>query len=192
MIIFQGVSKEYKTNHHTQIALHEISFKINPKEFVSLVGKSGAGKTTLIEKVVIELKHRGYRVGTIKHHSHSGFDIDIPGKDSWRFAQAGSDHIVISAPDKIASYKKVDRELSLDEISATMADVDIILVEGYRKSNKPMIEILRMQNSKEFIGSPELWIALVADFPITYNIPKFGLNDINGIVTLVERKFLAA
>lgn len=157
---------------------------------ITFIGKSGGGKTTLIEKLVTELKHRGYRVGTIKHHSHPGFDIDIPGKDSWRFAQAGSDHVVISAPDMLASYKKVDHELSLDEISATMTDVDIILVEGYRKSNKLMIEVLQAQNSKEFIGSPELWVALVADFPISLNFPKFDLDDIKGIVTLIERKFL--
>ena len=71
---------------------------------VTIIGKSGCGKTTLMEKLVVELKSRNYKLATIKHHSHRGFDIDKPGKDSWRFAQAGSDHVVIASPDKIASY----------------------------------------------------------------------------------------
>lgn len=65
---------------------------------------------------MVALKTRQYRIATIKHHSHAGFDIDVPGKDSWPFAQAGSDHVIIAAPDKIASYQKLERELSLEEI----------------------------------------------------------------------------
>ena len=67
---------------------------------LSIVGKSKSGKTTLVEKIIAELKRRNYRVATIKHHSHPGFEIDHPGKDSWRHAQAGSDHAVVAAPDK--------------------------------------------------------------------------------------------
>ena len=84
---------------------------------VTFIGKSGSGKTTLLEKLVTELKNRGYMLATVKHHSHRGFEIDEPGKDSWRFAQAGSDQVVIASPDKIASYRKIERELSLDEIA---------------------------------------------------------------------------
>jgi len=65
------------------------------------------------------MKQRGYRVGTIKHHSHPGFELDRPGKDTWRHAEAGSDHVVIAAPDKVASIRRVDREPTLDEITAT-------------------------------------------------------------------------
>ncbi|RPI82218.1 MAG: molybdopterin-guanine dinucleotide biosynthesis protein B, partial [Chloroflexi bacterium] len=72
---------------------------------ITVIGKSGSGKTTLIERLIIELSKRGYRLATVKHHSHSGFDIDFPGKDSWRFARAGSCHVVIAAPDKIAAYR---------------------------------------------------------------------------------------
>jgi hypothetical protein len=61
--------------------------------------------------------------GTIKHHAHPGFEIDHPGKDTWRHAQAGSDHVLIAASDKVASIRRVDRELTLDEIAATISDV---------------------------------------------------------------------
>jgi molybdopterin-guanine dinucleotide biosynthesis protein B len=157
---------------------------------ITIIGKSGAGKTTIIEKLIVELKHRNYQVATIKHHSHSGFDIDVPGKDSWRFAQAGSDYVIIASPDKIASYRLLDRELSLNEITAGVSDVDIILVEGYSKSGKPTVEVLRAAINKELIGSRGEWIALVSDFPIDMDIPQFGLDDIQGIANLIEEKYL--
>ena len=159
---------------------------------ITIIGKSRAGKTTLIEKLVVELKHRNYRVATIKHHSHPGFDIDVPGKDSWRFAQAGSDHVIIASPDKIASYRLLDGELSLDEIAAGVSGVDIILVEGYRQSGKRTLEIARAANSKELIGNRDQWVALVSDFPIDADIPQYDLNDIVGITNLIEKEFLVS
>ncbi|MCU0489929.1 MAG: molybdopterin-guanine dinucleotide biosynthesis protein B, partial [Anaerolineales bacterium] len=69
---------------------------------LSIIGKSNSGKTTLLEKLIPELRQRGYRVATIKHHAHAGFEIDQPGKDTWRHAQAGSQVVVITAPDKLA------------------------------------------------------------------------------------------
>ncbi|MEK7353838.1 MAG: molybdopterin-guanine dinucleotide biosynthesis protein B, partial [Chloroflexota bacterium] len=111
--------------------------------FVSIVGKSDVGKTTFLEKLIRELKGRGYRVAVIKHDCH-GFDIDHPGKDTWRMAEAGSDVVVISSPNKMAMIKRTDHELSLDELEARiMGGVDIILTEGYKHGDKPKIEISR-------------------------------------------------
>jgi molybdopterin-guanine dinucleotide biosynthesis protein B len=157
---------------------------------ITVIGKSGCGKTTILEKLIAELKRRNYKLGTIKHHSHRGFEIDKPGKDSWRFAQAGSDHVVIAAPDKIASYRKIERELSLDEISAGISDVDLILVEGYKQAEKPSLEVIRAANSRELIGSPGQRFAVAADFPLDLGVPRFGLDDIQGIADLIEQCFL--
>jgi molybdopterin-guanine dinucleotide biosynthesis protein B len=159
---------------------------------VTVIGKSGCGKTTMLERLVAELKRRNYRVATIKHHSHSGFDIDKPGKDSWRFAQAGSDHVIIAAPDKVASYHKIERELSLDEVSALVANVDLILVEGYKQAEKPSLEVVREANSRELIGSHEQRIAIAADFPLDLGVPHFGLDDVRGIADLIETRFLTS
>src|SRR4030065_2728196 len=93
---------------------------------VTIIGVSKAGKTTLREKLIPELRRRGFRVGTIKHHSHPGLEIDQPGKDSWRHAQAGSDHVVIASPDRIASYRSLEHELALDHSPGGMTDGDII------------------------------------------------------------------
>jgi molybdopterin-guanine dinucleotide biosynthesis protein MobB len=114
--------------------------RTKPPPVVSIVGRSKSGKTTLIEKLIPLLKARGYRVGTVKHHAHPGFDIDIPGKDTWRHAQAGSDHVVIAAPDKIASIVMLQAPLDLPQILAGMQDVDIVLTDGYRRANNPKLK----------------------------------------------------
>jgi molybdopterin-guanine dinucleotide biosynthesis protein B len=157
---------------------------------VTIIGKSGCGKTTLLEKLVAELKRRGYRLATVKHHSHRGFEIDKPGKDSWRFAQAGSNHVIIASPDKIASYRKIEHELSLDEISANVSDVDLILVEGYKQAGKPALEVVRAENSRELIGSRDQRFAVAADFPLDLSVPQFGLDDVQEITDLIEARFL--
>ena len=163
-----------------------IEREIMPIPVITIIGKSGAGKTTLLEKLIAELSARGRAIGTVKHHSHAGFDIDRPGKDSWRHAQAGSQHVVIASPDKIASYRLLEHELELDEITASMTEVDMILVEGYRQSNKPSIEVIRAANSIEMISSPEQRIALVTDASIVADVPTFQLDDYLALADFIE------
>ncbi|MDR1082604.1 MAG: molybdopterin-guanine dinucleotide biosynthesis protein B [Coriobacteriales bacterium] len=124
---------------------------------VAFIGKQNSGKTTLLEKLIVALSSQGIRVATIKHHSHAGFEFDIEGKDSWRHRQAGSIHTVIAAPDQMASVRRLKRELSVQEIidtltfdSTVVGDIpQIILVEGYRFSGLPTIELFRSANPKD-------------------------------------------
>ena len=156
---------------------------------VSVVGKSNVGKTTLLEKLIAELKQRGYRVGTIKHDVH-GFDIDHPGKDSWRLAQAGSDAVVIASPQKLALIKRLEGELSLDEVASYIPDVDIILTEGYKRADKPKIEVYRQGVGDELLCSPDELIAVVTDVALDIPVPQFDLNDVSGLADFIEEKFL--
>ncbi len=156
---------------------------------ISVVGKSGVGKTTLLEKLIAELKRRGYRVATIKHDTH-GFEIDRPGKDTWRHAQAGSDHVVLASPNRIAHIQRLDRELTLPEIVATIHDADIILTEGYKRGPAPKIEVSRAARSRELLCSPEELVAIATDQPYDLNVPQFDLNDAVGQVDLIEERFL--
>jgi molybdopterin-guanine dinucleotide biosynthesis protein MobB len=155
---------------------------MNDKTVISIVGKSGSGKTTLLENIIREMKKRGYRIGTIKHHAHPGFEIDHQGKDTWRHAQAGSDHVVIAAPDKIASIRLLEEELSLEEIISGLHDIDIIFTDGYKSAGKPAIEVIRKDIGIELICQIEQLIAIATDHKYDIQIPQFDLDDTLGIV----------
>lgn len=120
-----------------------------PSPAVSIVGRHNSGKTTLIEKLIAELVRRGFDVGSVKHHSHVGFDIDIPGKDSWRHRHAGASETVIAAPGQMARIKTTEGELECADIVASMPGHDVVIVEGYRKSGLPTIEIMRAGNAAD-------------------------------------------
>ncbi|MDA8187897.1 MAG: molybdopterin-guanine dinucleotide biosynthesis protein B [Dehalococcoidales bacterium] len=157
---------------------------------ICVVGKSDAGKTTFLEKLIPELSRRGYRVGTVKHDVH-GFDIDKPGKDSWKHKQAGSTAVVISSPEKLAIIKRTEREQTLDEIALLVGeDVDIILTEGFKRSNKPKIEISRREKGTELLCDERELVAVVADNDFDIRVPQFGLDDATGVADLLERRFL--
>ncbi|MDD5397961.1 MAG: molybdopterin-guanine dinucleotide biosynthesis protein B, partial [Dehalococcoidia bacterium] len=108
---------------------------------IAIVGKSGVGKTVIMEKLIAEFKSRGYRVGAVKH-AHQTIDLDEPGKDTWRYSQAGSDAVAISSPLRVTVFNKLDHEPSLEETVRLLGDsYDIILAEGFKDTRAPKIEV---------------------------------------------------
>jgi molybdopterin-guanine dinucleotide biosynthesis protein B len=156
---------------------------------VSVVGRSGVGKTTALELIVRELKQRGYRVGTVKHDAH-GFDMDKPGKDSWRHARAGSDAVAVSGPRKMALIRQLDQEMPLDEIVSLMGGVDLVLTEGYKRGDKPKIEVTRREHGTELLCQAQELIGIMADYAVSLPVPQFALDDAAGVVDLLERLYL--
>lgn len=110
---------------------------------IAFIGYQNSGKTTLVEKIIARLTKRGLRVGTIKHHDHKGFDIDQPGRDSWRHAQAGSRHVGLISPGRYAEYADTASELPVSELLAHYTDVDVVIVEGYKTAGLPNIIVTR-------------------------------------------------
>jgi molybdopterin-guanine dinucleotide biosynthesis protein MobB len=167
---------------------------------VAFVGRSNSGKTTLLVQVITELVARGVKVGTIKHHSHVGFDIDYEGKDSWRHRQAGSSYVVVSSPDQLASIRDLEQELEAEQIVADMDGVDIVLVEGYRKSSLPTVELFRSGNPKDVDravgGEGNEIIAVVTDIPRVeqearaQGIMIFSFENILEIASFIEKRIL--
>ena len=149
---------------------------------IAFAAWSGTGKTTLIEKLIRELKSRGLRLAVIKHDGHK-FEIDHEGKDSWRFAQAGAEITMISSAEKTAYIEQGD--LSLEQLLGMVHNVDLILVEGYKNKDLPQIGIARAETGKGFTAEPEHFIALVSDMELETDIPCFGLNDINAIADFI-------
>lgn len=156
---------------------------------VSVIGKSKSGKTTLIEKLIKELKSRGYRVATIKH-APQGVSFDEPDKDSWRHLQAGSETTIISSPDKIVLIKPVAQELTLDEITHLLGeDCDIILTEGFKQGNAPKIEVHRKEAGPPLKDIRKL-IAIVTDEPLETKARQFSPEDVKGLADLLEKGFI--
>jgi molybdopterin-guanine dinucleotide biosynthesis protein B len=156
---------------------------------ISIVGKTQSGKTTLIEKLIPELKKRGYKIGTVKHAYHA-FDMDKEGKDSWRHKAAGADTVIVASPGKIAMVKDENTE-GLDAVEKYFDDMDLVIIEGFKRKDRPKIEILRAARNNEPLcrDNPDL-IALVTDTDVDLNIPRFGLEDIEALADLIENKFL--
>ena len=154
---------------------------------VAIVGKSDSGKTTLIEKVVPELVKLGLRVGTVKHDAHS-FEIDHPGKDSWRHGQAGAEAYVIASPERLAFITRLDGELPLTETVGRYYDgFDIVVAEGYKRTAPHRVELFRVgAGHTEPLCAPGEAIALVTDADLEHE-HRFGLEDGAGLAA-----FLAA
>lgn len=149
---------------------------------VSVVGFSGQGKTTLTVKLVAELKKRGFRVGTLKHDVH-GFDLDHPGKDSYRHKKAGASVTIVTSPNHIGMVKDVDHDHQPQELIPFFMGVDLVLVEGFKRAGLPKIEIFRPEIKKDPAckGDSKL-MALVSDSPLDWGVPRFHTEQISEIV----------
>ena len=162
---------------------------------LAFVAKSGTGKTTLLEKVITRLKDRGYRVGIIKHDAHR-FDIDRPGKDSYRLTAAGADTMMISSPGKLALVKKHATSPPVEDLLSTyFTDVDIVLTEGFRSSALPKIEVHRKERSASLLCRGKehdpMLLAVASDEPLELDVPRLDINDADTVTDFIERKFLS-
>jgi molybdopterin-guanine dinucleotide biosynthesis protein B len=158
-------------------------------QMISIVGRSQSGKTTLIEKLIPALKHRGYKIGTIKH-SHHIFDFDKTGKDSWRHKDAGADTVIIASPGKIAMVKN-DYLGSLDGLQRFFDDLDLIITEGYKKEDKPKIEVVRAaRHADVLLEHDKHLVAVVSDVELQLNVPVFDLEDVDRLADFIEEKYL--
>jgi len=152
---------------------------------VSIVAKSGTGKTTLLAALLPLLKERGLRVGVLKHHSHVS-SFDTPGKDTYRFAEAGADIVIGASPVQVAIFKRQNASADLDAVIAENFDgMDLVLVEGYRRGTYPKIEIHRAARSAELLCDPEEMLALVTDRRWDLPIRQIDLNDPGELVDLL-------
>jgi molybdopterin molybdotransferase len=166
---------------------------------VSIVGRSESGKTILVEQLIAEFKRRGYKIAALKH-SHCGvIEVDQPGKDTWKFAQAGSDAVCISSPRKLALIKKSDHDLRIDEVLPIIGpEFDLVLVEGFKKSKLPKIEVHRKELGNDLLCSPEELSAIVTDGSLdtpladSHKLPILSWADTAAIADFIEKNFVLA
>lgn len=155
---------------------------------ISIMGWSGSGKTTFMERLIPLLTERGLKVSAIKHDAH-GFEIDKEGKDTWKFANAGAESVGIIGPDKWAMYGKGD--YSLDQMRAAMPACDLILVEGYKLGDLPKLEIHRKANGKPLVHTDDSLLAVFTDEVLQTEAKQYSLTDYEKAADLICDLFLS-
>jgi molybdopterin-guanine dinucleotide biosynthesis protein MobB len=160
---------------------------------ISMVGYSNSGKTRLLEKMIPSLKAMGYSVGVIKHTGHE-FPLDQPGKDTYKFRQAGADGVVLVGSGQIGFLGKIDEtdDLILNRIEQSFfSDKDIILTEGFKKGDKPKIAVLTKGQEEQLLKEVEgNIVATVGEVPVRSDLPHFKPEDSEGLVQMVKDRFL--
>lgn len=151
-------------------------------------GFSGSGKTTLLERLLPVLIGRGLSVSVVKH-AHHGFDIDQPGKDSFRHRMAGAQEVLVSSQARWALMAELRgaSELNLEQMLSKISPCDLVLIEGFKREPIPKIEVHRAANGKEWIypSDPNV-VALATDAsPPDVELPRFGLGEYDRIADFI-------
>jgi len=157
-----------------------------------LAGWSGSGKTTLVTRLLPELTRRGLAVSTLKH-AHHAFDVDQPGKDSWRHRAAGATEVMISSARRWALMHehRGAPEATLQELVRHMSPVDLLLVEGFKDQPHAKLEVHRPALGKPLLcrGDPHI-VAVASDTPITgVAVPVLALDDVAAIARFILAHF---
>ena len=156
---------------------------------IGLAGWSGAGKTTLLTRAIPQLQKQGLHVSVIKH-AHHAFDVDVPGKDSWKHREAGAVEVLVSSSQRWALMHELRgaREPRLPELLAKMSQVDLVVVEGFKREPHRKIEVYRAGNGKPLLFPDDPGIAGIAtDAQIDTRLPTVHLDDIPAAAALLLR-----
>lgn len=157
---------------------------------IGISGWSGAGKTTLIGKLIPALLARGRRVSTLKH-AHHRFDIDHPGKDSYAHRMAGSTEVIVASASRFALIHELRDapEWTLEQLLGKLSPVDLVLIEGFKRDPHPKIEVFRAANRKPPLHPEDAMIrAIATDAPFEGCVlPQVHLDDIEAIASLADQ-----
>ena len=158
---------------------------------IGLAGWSGSGKTTLLTKLIPRFTARGKRVSTLKH-AHHNFDVDRPGKDSFEHRSAGATEVLVVSGARWALMHELRGapEPALPDLLTKLSNVDLVLIEGFKRENFPKLEIHRIVNNKPLLHPDDPWIVAVAtDTPLPQaKVPVVDLNDIEAVADLLLAK----
>ena len=155
-------------------------------------GPSGVGKTTLMEGVIRELKAAGQRVSVVKH-AHQGFDIDTPGKDSWRHRQAGAFEVVVASGHRLAKLREFDAptDITVHQLLAELVACDWALVEGFKHADLLKVELWQPGQAAAYPSDPYV-VAVVCDdaalLPEPTARPVFARDDATGLASYLQQQ----
>jgi molybdopterin-guanine dinucleotide biosynthesis protein B len=158
------------------------------QKIIGVAGFKNAGKTTLVEKLVVELTARGFRISTVKHAHHS-FDIDHEGRDSFRHRKAGATEVVVVSSGRWALIHELRNEMepTLDEILQKLAPCDLVVVEGYKRDSHDKIEVRNLGlNHPHLAGDDPTIVAIAATGAIAGSpVPVFDRDDVTALSSFI-------
>src|SRR6201994_1122867 len=161
----------------------------NGMKVIGLAGWSGAGKTTLLTRAIPLLREQGLSVSVIKH-AHHNFDVDKPGKDSFRHREAGAEEVLVSSGNRWALMHELrgEREPHLPELLQKLSRVDLVVIEGYKSEPHRKIEVHRAANGKPllFPADPDI-VGIASDVAVETRLPVAHLDDIGGVPPMLRR-----
>jgi molybdopterin-guanine dinucleotide biosynthesis protein MobB len=156
--------------------------------WICIVGRSGAGKTTVLEGLVRIFRGWGLRVGTIKHDPHGEMEWDQVGKDTWRHREAGADLVIGVTPRWLWISRRLECPLTLRDLVQELQGVDVILVEGFHTEAAPKVEVMRSETGLEPVTQPgERW-AIVSDVPLELGAPCFRFGELEELARFLARR----
>jgi molybdopterin-guanine dinucleotide biosynthesis adapter protein len=161
----------------------------NEMKVIGLAGWSGAGKTTLLTRAIPQLQKQGLRVSVIKH-AHHAFDVDVPGKDSWKHREAGAAEVLVSSSQRWALMRELRgaAEPRLPELLAKMSRVDLVVVEGFKREPHRKIEVHRAANAKPLLFPDDPGVVGIAtDVAVETTLPTAHLDDIEAVAAMMLR-----
>ncbi|MCG2631460.1 molybdopterin-guanine dinucleotide biosynthesis protein B [Bradyrhizobium sp. WYCCWR 13023] len=156
---------------------------------IGLAGWSGAGKTTLLTRLIPHFNAQGLRVSVIKH-AHHQFDVDVPGKDSWRHREAGAAEVLVASSSRWALMHELRgaAEPRLPELLSKLSAVDLVMVEGFKREPHRKIEVHRAANAKPLLFPDDPGIVGIAtDTAVETRLPTVHLDDIEAVAALMLR-----
>ncbi len=152
-----------------------------------IAGYSGSGKTTLMENLIPQFVMEGLKVSVIKH-AHHNFDVDRPGKDSYRHREAGASEVLVTSDKRwvLMHEARGEAEPTLEQLLTRFSDCDLVLVEGFKTEPIPKLEVHRVANAKPpLYPQDKTVIAIACDEPIATRLPQFNLNNAEGIAQFI-------
>jgi molybdopterin-guanine dinucleotide biosynthesis protein B len=166
---------------------------VSAMKVIGLAGWSGAGKTTLLTRVIPLLQKRGLRISVIKH-AHHAFDVDVPGKDSWKHREAGAAEVLVSSSQRWALMRELRgaAEPRLPELLAKLSPVDLVVVEGFKREPHRKIEVYRAANEKPLLFPDDPGIVGIAtDTAVETTLPTAHLDDIEAVAAMMLKSAIS-
>lgn len=161
---------------------------------VAFVGRSGSGKTTLLERLLPLLVARGVRVAVAKHAVRHAVESDLPGTDTYRFWHAGAQEVALVSRDRLVHTRRFADEPALARVLASLGNVDLIVLEGYKRSGVAKIEVVRAACDPHPIEDLEGRVAYITDVPgvqvAVSELPVFGFDALDGLADFLMSKFI--